>query len=669
MKRSDLEDILPLAPLQEGLLFHALYDEQALDVYTTQMSFRIDGPLDVRALKAAAGVVLDRHANLRAGFVHEGLRQPVQVILRKVEVPWQEVDFSGLAAVEQDAAVRAWLEEDRARRFDLTSPPLLRFTLIRLGHQRYRLEFTSHHLLLDGWSLPVLMRELITVYTQGGAGAGAGAGGGGLAPVTPYREFLAWVAGQDRAAGLGAWGAALAGVEEATRLAPVRPGRAAVAPEQVSVRVSAELTGALSAAARGCGVTLNTVVQLAWGVLLGRMTGRDDVVFGATVSGRPAQIPGVESMVGLFINTVPVRVRLTPGESLRQALARLQEEQSRLLAHQHLKLTDIHALTPAGELFDTVVVFENYPVSARSTASAPAGAVQVERLEGRNSTHYPLSLIVMPGDGIRLRLDYRPDLFQQSEVQELGARLVRVLEAVVADLDRPVGRVELLGADERRRVLVEWNDTAHDVPGVTVPELFEAQVARTPGATAVVSNGVELSYGELNARANRLARYLVGRGAGPERLVAVALPRSVELVVALLAVLKSGAGYVPVDPEYPVNRIAYMLEDADPVLVVTDSVTVSALPAAAGCVVLDEPAVAGAVAGQAAGDLVDADRLGGLVLEHPAYVIYTSGSTGRPKGVVVGHKALVGFLVGVGECCGLVGSDRLLAVTTVAFDI
>ncbi|MFK0026656.1 condensation domain-containing protein, partial [Streptomyces sp. NPDC090798] len=634
MKRNELEDILPLAPLQEGLLFHALYDEQALDVYTTQMSFLVEGPLNVEALKASARVVLQRHANLRAGFVHEGLRQPVQVIPRKVELPWEEVDFTGMASAAQEAAVEEWLEQDRARRFDLTAPPLLRFTLIRLGHHQYRLEFTSHHLLLDGWSLPVLMRELMTAYAQGGHE-------GSLAPVTPYRNYLAWVAGQDRGAAEEAWRQSLAGVEEATRLAPVRADGVAVAPDRVTVRLPEELTAALTTATRSCGVTLNTVVQQAWAVLLGHMTGQDDVVFGATVSGRPAQIPGIESMVGLFINTVPVRVRLKPAEVLREALVRLQDEQSALLAHQHLKLTDIHSLTPAKELFDTVVVFENYPVSASPAAADSTETLRVERLEGRNSTHYPLSLIVMPGEGIRLRLDYRPDLFGRTTVEQLGSRLVRTLEAIATGLDRAVGHVDLIGAEERHRVLAEWNDTTREVPDVLLPDMFEAQVARTPDALAVVSGGVELSYAELNDRANRLARQLVGYGAGPERLVAVALPRSADLVVALLAVLKSGAGYVPVDPDYPADRIAYVLADAEPVLVITNTETSPDLPEGEGLgvprVLLDDAEVVRALCGSGTSDLVDADRLSSVVSAHPAYVIYTSGSTGRPKGVVVEH--------------------------------
>ncbi|MEV6584140.1 amino acid adenylation domain-containing protein, partial [Streptomyces sp. NPDC051582] len=622
--------------------------------------------MDRAALRAAASVVVDRHANLRAGFAYEGLRQPVQIIPKQVDVPWEEVDLRATNAADQEAAVEAWLEQDRARRFDPSAPPLLRFTLLRLGDQRFRLVFTSHHLLLDGWSLPVLMRELMTAYVQGGRGDG-------LARVTPYRDYLAWVAEQDRGAAQEAWRLSLAGVEEATRLAPVRAGRVPVAPERVTVRVPEELTAALAAAARSCGVTLNTVVQQSWAILLGHMTGQDDVVFGATVAGRPAQIPGIESMVGLFINTVPVRVRLKPAESVREAVVRLQGEQSALLAHQHLKLTDIHNLTPADELFDTVVVFENYPVED-SAVEQEASTLSLTHAEARDATHYPLSLMVMPGTGLHLRLDYRPDAFDRPSVEGIADRFVRILKAVAANARQLVREIPPTSEDERERILTAWNDTTHDVPATTLPDLFEQQVVRTPDAPAVIGGGTRLTYAELNARANRLARYLADRGAGPERLVAVAVPRSVDLVVALLAVAKTGAGYVPIDPEYPAERIAHMLRDADPVFIVTQAETSAKLPSgAAGHVsrlVLDDPASRALLDGQATLNPSDDERRPNRLLpQHTAYVIYTSGSTGQPKGVAVSHAAITNRLLWMQNEYGLEPADRVLQKTSSAFDV
>ncbi|MGW2052228.1 amino acid adenylation domain-containing protein [Streptomyces sp. NPDC001858] len=652
----EVADVLPLAPLQEGLLFHALYDEQTLDVYTTQMSSLVQGRLDVGALKAAAGVVLERHANLRAGFVHEGLRQPVQVIPRGVELPWQDVDFSGLAAVEQDAAVRAWLEEDQARRFDLASPPLLRFTLIRLGHQRYRLVFTSHHLLLDGWSLPVLMRELFTAYSEGGAGSGLG-------PVTPYREFLAWVAGQDRAAGLGAWGAALAGVEEATRLAPVVAGRAAVAPERVSVRVSAELTGALSAAARGCGVTLNTVVQLAWGVLLGRMTGRDDVVFGATVSGRPAQIPGVESMVGLFINTVPVRVRLMPGESLRGALSRLQEQQSRLLAHQHLKLTDIHALTPAGELFDTVVVFENYPVEEKAFDQATS-TLDLTHTETHDASHYPLNLRVLPGSSLEIRMEYGPDLFDRSEVDELGDRLIRVLETIAGAPDTPTGRIDILDEAEQHRVLTELNGPERVEEFRDVVDRIRSVARIQPDAVAIVDDEGAVTYETLMSRASALSRRLGRRGTGAGALVGIISDPGARFVWSVLGVFGSRAGYIPLDPEAPSARSATFLTDSN-----------------ASCLLVEKKHLdrAHAIAAESDGAVevlvIDEDQDSGEWYPNGAksydiaYSIFTSGSTGRPKGAMVHRAGMENHLLAKIEDLELTATDHVMQNAPLTFNI
>ena len=286
------------------------------------------------------------------------------------------------AAREQRAG--ELLAQDRAERFDLAAPPLLRFALIRLAAGEHRLVLTNHHMVMDGWSMPVLVRELLTLYAhRGDADA--------LPRVTPYRDYLAWLAGQDRAAAVAAWREALAGLEEGTRLAPPDPGRAPVAPEQHLFALSAPLTAALTQQARQRGLTLNTVMQAAWGILLGRLTGRSDVVFGVTVAGRPPEIAGIERMVGLFINTLPLRLRLDPAQPLHTLLSELQDAQSRLIAHQHLGLAEIQGLAGVGELFDTLVVFENYPVDHGGLA-AEVGGLRLTHVSGHDAAHYPLVL-------------------------------------------------------------------------------------------------------------------------------------------------------------------------------------------------------------------------------------------------------------------------------------
>ncbi|WP_167402601.1 non-ribosomal peptide synthetase [Micromonospora viridifaciens] len=652
-----LADVLPLGPLQEGLLFLSAYDEQAPDIYTVQFVFDLDGELDTARLRTAAQALLDRHPGLRAGFTHRDLRRPVQVVPETVEVDWREPDLTGIAAAEVDDRLTELLAADRAERFDLTRPPLLRFTLIRLPGGRYRLVLTNHHILLDGWSMPVLAGELFTLYRSAGRADA-------LPPVTDPRAYPAWRARQDVPAAEAAWRDALAGLTEPTLVAPAAAERGPVPPAKLLRELPAPLTATLAATARTAGVTLNTVVQGAWAVLVGSLTGRDDVVFGATVAGRPAELPGVETMVGLFINTVPVRVRLDPAEPVTAVLAGLQERQTALQPHQHLGLPDIQRLAGHGELFDTLVVFENYPVDPAVLDLAGTG-LAVRGVHGLDATHYPLTLVLVPGDRLGLRLEYRPDLIDETTAGALLERMHRLLADIAAEPSAPVGRLDPVTPAERQRVLVEWNATRHPVEAATLPDLLARQVAATPDATAVVFEGTGLSFRELDEASNRLARLLIGHGAGPERFVAVAVPRSLELVVALWAVLKAGAAYLPIDPDYPADRIAYLLDDARPALLLTTRAT-AALGAS---LVLDTDEVRQAVAGCSPAALTDADRPVPLRPANPAYMIYTSGSTGRPKGVAVPHAGIVNRLLWMQHEYRLTPVDRVLQKTPSGFDV
>ncbi|MEU9609745.1 amino acid adenylation domain-containing protein [Streptomyces sp. NPDC048057] len=630
----EVADVLPLAPLQEGLLFHALFEQEGPDVYNTQLAFDLDGRVDVDALRAAGRALLERHPNLRAGFHHRDRGRPVQVVPLRAELPWEYVDLTHLTPAEGEARAAELIGADQLRRFDLAVPPLLRFTVFGLPGDRTKVVFTSHHILLDGWSTPLLAGELFELYAAGGDGSA-------LPKVRPYRDYLAWLAGQDRQAAEDVWRRVLAGAEPCL-LAPSGDPHAAVLPAQRTARATAEDTEALTAFARRHGLTLNTVVQGAWAVLLGRLTGRDDVVFGATVSGRPPEVPGVESMVGLFINTLPVRVRLAAEQPLASLLSQVQHEQTELMPHQYVGLDRLQSLAGTGALFDTLLVFENYPLDG-DALSEQTGGVSLRGVEGEDAAHYPISLAAVPGAELELRADFRPDLFADAWVDQLLERLLRVLRTVVDAPRTPVGEIEILSAGERAELLRIGAGSRVEVPRATLPELFEAQVAAAPDATAVVASDGRLTFRELNARANRLARLLVAHGAGPEASVALALPRTGDAVVGLLAVLKSGAAYVPVDPAYPAERIAFMLADSAPVLALTTSGTADAAVGAER-LVLDDPATVQALAGLSDADLEPRERSAPLLPASPAYVIYTSGSTGRPKGVVVDHAGVVNLL-------------------------
>ncbi|WP_143219976.1 non-ribosomal peptide synthetase, partial [Actinomadura sp. CNU-125] len=599
-----LTDVWPLSPLQEGLLFHAGYDARTRDVYVEQRSLELAGPLDADLLRASWQALLNRHPGLRAGFRQPAGARPVQVIERDVRIPWREADLSHLGE-EADAEADRLAEREHARRIDMAEPPLLRVLLLKLAEDRHLMVLTMHHIVLDGWSLPLLFEELSRVYAAGGDPSG-------LPPATSYRDYLAWLVRQDADAARTAWTDELAGAAEPTHVAPSGAGEHA--PDHVVTPIAPDLAEALRGVAREHGLTLNTVVQGVWAVLVGVLAGRRDVVFGATVSGRPAELPGVERMLGLFINTVPVRVELDPGRPVVELLAGLQERQAALLPHQHLGLAEIQRLAGPGATFDTILVYENFPEA--DLPSGPSG-LDVTGMRARDAAHYPLILGVMPQDG-ELRLDYRPDVFDESTARALLDRVVRVLEQVAADPWARVGDVEVVSSGERRLVVEEWNDTSRPVPGGSLVELFEERASRTPGAVAVVSEGVSWAYAELNARANGVARGLAAGGVGRESLVGVRMERSAGLIATLLGVLKAGAAYVPLDVSYPEERLRAIVAEAGVSVVLTDDDVF-------------EPVERNPEVTTSPGNL--------------AYVMYTSGSTGVPKGVAVTHGNVAAFVL------------------------
>ncbi|MFD0266206.1 amino acid adenylation domain-containing protein [Streptomyces sp. NPDC127106] len=427
-----LADVVPLSPLQEGMLFHAEYDRTGPDPYNVQISLPLEGPLDPVALRAAAALLLARHSALRSAFLEVPDGGAVQVVLdaEACPPPWTEHDLSRLPRESAEAELSRLQDEDRARRFDLSSAPLLRFALVRLAADRWHLMLTNHHILLDGWSAPLVVQELFRLY----------AGQDELLPARPYKDYLRWLAAQDDEAARRAWRESLAGLEGPTLIAPggSRAGWSAVG--RLTGELTEEATARLQECARGLGVTLNTVVQAAWAVVLSRLTGRTDVVFGATVSGRPAELPGVEGMVGLFINTVPVRVRLDPAQSLADLLVRLQREQAALLDHHHLGLTDIHRITAQPSLFDTMIAFENYPFDPDALPADGIG-VSIGEPDVRDGVHYPLALLATPGDRLHLRMDHDVELLPVATAEALRDLLLGVLERVAQD---PAARTDTL---------------------------------------------------------------------------------------------------------------------------------------------------------------------------------------------------------------------------------
>ncbi|MFE2979167.1 amino acid adenylation domain-containing protein [Streptomyces sp. NPDC059258] len=654
----DVADVWPLTSMQSGLLFQSQLAGADFDAYQVQLAFHLDGQVEPERMRAAGQAVLDRYDSLRTAFVATEAGEQVQVLLDRVELPWQSLDWSDLSEAEQDVAYGELLARDRTAHFDLSAPPMLRLTLVKRTAERHELILTVHHIVYDGWSGPLVLRDLLHLYsTNGDAGQ--------LARVRPYRDFLDWLSSQDHEVAARAWTGELAGVDEPTLAAPQTRQETSGNHQHVAVGLGEDTARLLSRRATELGITLNTLVQGAWGLLLAGWTGRTDVVFGATVSGRPPQVAGVDEMVGLFINTLPVRLSPAPGQTLGELLRDLQDRQAALMDHHHFGLAEIHRATGLGTLFDSVVVYESYPADTDGLGvTQRAAGITIAGIEGEATVHYPLGLLAEADPYLRLTLGYQDHAFDARTAKRLADRLARILRHVAADPGTPVGSVDVLEPAEREQLLTDFNACATDVPEETIAELFGRQAEASPDAVAAVFGDITLTYRELDARANRLARVLAARGVGQESVVGLALPRSPEHIVAVLAVVKAGGTYLPLDPEYPAERLSFMLSDAAPTVVVTDEKISAGLPPSRYAhLVIDDPDVAAEISAASAQppEAVSAGQPDQL-----AYVMYTSGSTGRPKGVGITHRA-VAVLV-ADRCFGQGRHERVLMHNTQAFD-
>ena len=546
-----LVDVWPLSNLQSGLLFHAMLTQTTVDVYTIQAVVHLAGTVDGPRLHTAARSLLDRYPNLRTAFVADADGRSVQVVLDRVEVPWQQVDLTDIPVAQRDAELERRIAADRAQHFDLASPPLMRYTLYRTAGDTWQLVITTHHILLDGWSMPLLMQDLLVLYAVRGDVTV-------LPRTASYRTYLGWLAARDKQASLQTWQRALSGVEEPTQLAPQTRLDETFEIGKLVTEFDAEQTERIKRYCAELGITVNTLMQAAWGVLTGRMLGRDDVVFGATVSGRPAELPGIESMVGLFINTLPVRVRVDDRATVREFLTGLQGSQADLLDHHYVGLSDIQRLAGAGAQFDSLVVFESYPVNEDAIAATSSiDGLSVTGASIVDDTHYPMTVMVTAEPNLVVTMKHLLSRFSDDQVRILAARFARIVDALLASPGRRVGDIDVLDNRERDRILLQWNDTRHPVPAELLLDGYRRTVAAHPDRVAVVFEGADLAdpspdhhpsssrfatltYSEFDQRVNRLARLLISRGVGAESLVALGLRRSVDLVVAMYAVLTAG---------------------------------------------------------------------------------------------------------------------------------
>ncbi|HZF12826.1 MAG TPA: amino acid adenylation domain-containing protein, partial [Thermoanaerobaculia bacterium] len=658
------EGAYPLTPLQQGLLFHSVY-EPDLDEYLVQVLCKLAGPLDFAALAAAWSLAVSRHPALRTAFRWQEGGAAVQEVEAAAEPAWRREDWRPLDPVRQESRLADLLAEDRRQGFDLRVAPLLRLALLRLADERHQLLLSFHHLILDGWSTAALLKEVLTAYAALHAGHAPE-----LPPAPPFRDYLVWLAAQDPGQAETYWRRRLQGFAAPTPLAADRPP-GAVPPRYGERRLALPSYGnsGLGAFARRHRLTQGTLVQAAWGLLLACHAGERDVVFGTTVAGRPAELPGVESMLGLLINTLPVRLATDPAEPLLPWLAALQADLVEMRQFEHSALAAVQGWSevPRGQaLFDSIVIFENYPLD-RSLLGR-RGELDVSDVRSVEWTHYPLSLTALPGDTLELQVVYDQRRFDAATADRLLAHLERLLAGMAASGEaagRRLADLSPLTPAEEQQICHEWNDSrAPRAADLCLHQRFAANAAEHGDRTAVVEPGTvrHFSYRELDRRANHLAHRLSALGVGPEVLVGICLERRLEMVAVHLAVLKAGGGYLPLDPTYPAARLAFMLEDARIAALVTEPHLLAALP--------DHPAPRVLLAAEAPRlpGLSDAPPESGVRPENVSHVLYTSGSTGTPKAVVLPHCTVARFTDSVIRTYDLRPGDRVLQFGSISFD-
>ncbi|MGW5918026.1 amino acid adenylation domain-containing protein [Nocardia fluminea] len=658
-------DVWPLTALQAGLLFHTVYDRDGDDAYIVQVALTFAGQVDGARMRRAAQVLIDRHDSLRTAFVESGAG-PRQIVLRDIGVDWGESSVTDISDHGRRARALEQLAAAAAAPFDPARPPLVRFHLVRTGADIFQLLVTNHHLVLDGWSMPLLIHELLALYICDGDTAE-------LAPPRSYREYLQWLQAQHRDAATAAWRETLAGIDSPTRVTG-SPDRSVTAHAgEVGLNLDAATTAALLDLGRAQGVTANTALQVAWALLVAALTGRSDVVFGNTIAHRPPQIAEVERMVGLLVNTLPVRVRLHPGETVGELLVRVQSEQAAMLDHQYIGLAELQRATGITDMFDTATVLESYPLDrellARNLSDAGLRFVDID---AHDATPYPLSLQVSPPRPSRERgsdageqpgtyrvtLKFATDRFDSAEVRTLLERFELLLTQVVRYPARHVAAVSSCWDSERAELLSVGREES-PAAELVLRDILWGTARRYPDAVAMRCGDTTWTYRELERRADRFARLLADHGARAESVVALALPRSAELVLAIWAVAKTGAAFLPLDPGNPAARIAELLSDSRTGLGVTNSDVAPGLPDTVDWLIPDVSDVDEGLP-SAGGDRLSADNA--------AYVIYTSGSTGKPKAVHLSHRGLADLVAAQVDSFGVGTDSVVLQVASPGFD-
>ena len=655
-----VESLYPLSSLQAGILFHGLYDADS-GTYISQFSCNT-AQIDIPVFTNSWQAVMQQYSILRTAFYHDAFTVPLQCVYKQVPLPITVLDYRAFSGAELTAAIHRFETDDVKKGFNFSEPPLMRITLIRVTDESYRMFWTMHHILLDGWSMPLVLETFLTTYESLLSGQ---------EPVAvkedQYGDFIKYIADSDKVQEETYWRNYLHGLEENTLLPFIQKTaertKGVGQSKSVILNVDNAATKKIQAYSQRNRVTVNTIMQGVWAYLLYAYTGRNQVVYGAIVSGRPDSLPDVEQRVGMYINTLPLYAVINKAETITEWLQHLQEDQVQSRQYQHTSLNDIQGWTGMqGDLFDSILVFENYPIS--KVVSTRKWVLQLNDIRIHDQNNYPLTIAITSSEQIEIQFNYNSSLIEPFYVHKLREHFEHVLSQLTDDTKNILEDIHVLTAAEKQQLQVQFNDTAVAyLQPQTITALFAEQSAKTPQLAAVVLGKERLNYAELNQKSNQLAQYLSARGIERETLVAVCMERSIEMIVSILGILKAGGAYLPVDPDYPADRISYLLEDSGARLVLSSTKTGFNLQVPDGVDIIEV---------DGAWPQISTCPVTNLPLEieshQLAYVIYTSGSTGKPKGVMIEHSGVANLALSQATALRLQPGMKTLQFASIGFD-
>ncbi|WP_349925312.1 amino acid adenylation domain-containing protein [Bacillus altitudinis] len=653
-KRDQVQDMYYLSPMQEGMLFHTLHHQEK-GFYVEQMDMNVKGTLRSDLLEKSMNIIVERYDIFRTVFLHEKVKRPVQVVLKNRPFQLDVVDIQDLSESEQLERIDRFKQKDQLRGFDLSKDLLMRASVFQTGPSSYRWIWSYHHILLDGWCFGLVVQELFAIYHALLHDIPYR-----LEPVKPYKEYIQWLEKQDKQASLEYWTQSLAGFEGQSTFKEQRKQTNEHELGEIEWAMSKEETAALSELALQQNATLSSALQSAWSILLSRYQRSNDVLFGTVVSGRPADLAGVDRMVGLFINVIPRRIQLTDQMTFRSLLSETQQQSLAAEPHQYIPIYDIQAKAGQQQLIDHIVVFENVPAAKKDEQESLLGFT-VEDMNVYEKSNYDLNLLASPGEQLQLKLAFNQRAFDPAFVRKLKDQLTLLIKGTIKHPDQSVHTLTLVTKQEKQRMLEEWNAPELEHDQLYLTKWFEHNVRKQPNAVALSAGDHTMTYAELNEQANRLARHLQKNGVGHQTVTAILAERTPELIVSLLAVLKAGATYVPIDPDYPESRIQYMLKDSGATHLLTHSSFISQTRSLAfdgTYLFADDQEIL----------LMSSENLPlEAGLNDTAYIMYTSGTTGQPKGIMTTHSNIARVVKNTNYLT-ILETDTLLSLSNSVFD-